>query len=423
LRRKLIQKVLLTLFILLIVALPAAAEEVNITLNGQAATFVDAYMENGVTMIDVHSFAKLSGAKVDTTTDSIGIFKNNVNLFLAVDKREAQLGGKAVQLPFAPIKSGENVYVPLRYLCDLFGYNLSWDNANAAVNIEVIETKNGMSPLEVLNKANEATQEINTYSMDGSFIIDMDMSADGQQQISMNGLTTTMSGQIQNQPMEVYLIQTMELPILLGQEDSQMIMETYMTEEKMYFKSSDQPWTVQDMVIPPEFWQEQQNIQSNPLEAAAQMKEMGIILTFSDDVVVDDKEYYVVNALLDMDSFREAGLQIMEQVMGSMPNQDIDLAKLEEIIDQILSEGKIDYYYTSLINKETFISDILLLDMKFDLPISLPEIADSFTDDDTTALPQTMHIKMKMTGEFRIKDIGKPFEAPNVKDAIPFPTI
>lgn len=417
-QRKLMQTFLFLLIFVFIAVLPATAEEIKLNLSGQPASFVDMYMENGVTMIGLNSFAKLSGAQIDSSVpNSLSISKGNINLVIALDKRDALLNEKTIQLPSTPIKSGEEIYIPLRFICNLFGYEVKWDNTNATVELTIHETKDGMTPQELIAKASQASQEINTYSLDGSYTINMAISGDGHEQMNINGLTTTMKGQIQNQPLQTHLIQTMEFPGLPSQDDSQMIIETYMTEEKMYFKFPEQPWTVQDMPISPEFWQQQQNLQSNPLEAAAQVNELGGILSFSDDTVVDDKEYYVVNAVVNMDNFRDSYQQIMQQVMGSMPLPSSESEKIEQIMEQFLQEAKIDYYYKSFINKQTFLNDIVKLDMNLDFSLDLTDLADSGSSPD---MPQTIHMKMNMQGQFRIKDVGKPFIAPDVKDAVPF---
>ena len=45
----------------------------------------------------------------------------------------------------------------------------------------------------------------------------------------------------------------------------EMVMETFMNQEKMYMKLPEQEdWLVQDLPFSPEFWKQQQDIQSDP---------------------------------------------------------------------------------------------------------------------------------------------------------------
>lgn len=421
-QRKIFQTLLLICIILLLGAQPVTASEVKITLNGQPATFVNTYLERGITRISLNSFAKLSGVQIDIlTANTLNVSKNNIKLTLSLNKTEALLNGNTISLPAAPVKSAEEIFVPLRTLCNIFGYDLKWDSATETIELIINESKDGMTPQELLVKSNQASQEINTYSMDGDFTIDVEVNGANDKQVTMNGLKTNMLGQIQNQPFQAYLIQTIELPSLPGLENSQMITETYMTEGKIYVKVPDQAWTVQDMAIPPELWQQQQNIQSNLLDTLVQGNTLGGILSFSDDVTTDGEEYYVLNSVMNMDNFREAYEQILQLVMGSMPGPSEVPEEFQQIIEQILEGAKIDYFSTSLINKQTFLCDLTKFDMNLDFSIDPSQLKNSETTEEITEVPETIQIKMKMKGELSIKDVGEPFIAPDVKDAVPFP--
>ncbi|HHU31741.1 MAG: DUF6612 family protein [Zhaonellaceae bacterium] len=421
-QRKIFQTLLLICMILLLGAQPATASEVKIMLNGQPATFVNSYLERGITMISLNSFAKLSGAQIESlTANTLNISKNNINLALSLNETEAQLNGNTILLPTVPVKTAEEIFVPLRTLCNIFGYELKWDGATETIELTINETKDGMTPQELLVKTNQASQEIDTFSLDGSFTIDMEVTSGNEKQVTMSGLKTTMLGQIQNQPLQVHLIQTMELPTLPGQESSQMITETYMTEEKIYFKVPGQAWAVQDMPISPELWQQQRNIQSSLLDALNQGNALGGILSFSDDVIVNDKEYYVLNSAMNMDNFREAYEQIWQLVMGSMTSPSGDPEEFQQIVEQIMEGAKIDYYATTFINKQTFLCDLTKFDINLDLLIDLSQMANNEPAEVGTEIPETIQMKMKMKGEFEIKDVGEPFVAPDVKDAVPLP--
>jgi hypothetical protein len=97
------------------------------------------------------------------------------------------------------------------------------------------------------------------------------------------------------------------------------------------------------------------------------MKEMGIFLNYGNDVTVNDTDYYVVNATLDMDKFKEGYQQILQQVMQGM-SQDPASESPEDMQKQLMEvfeNALIDYSYSVLINKETLISDIIYFDAQF----------------------------------------------------------
>ena len=416
-KRKLLPTMLFLLVFVFIAALPATAEEIKLNLNGQPVTFADIYMENGVTMISLNSFAQVSGVNLTSSgSNALSLTKNNTTLILTLGKKDAVLNGKTIQLPAPPVKSGDETFVSLRSLADIFGYEVKWNKEKATVELAINETKDGMTLQDLLVKASQAAQNINTYALNGNYIMNITIINDDEQQMSINGLTTTMTGQIQQKPLQAYLIQRVEFPEFLGLEDSQLVTETYMTEDKMYIKSQDGSWTVQEMPLPAEFWQQQQNLQSNPLEITTQMTELGGTLSFSDNTTIDGKDYYVVNATYDMDDLRSVYSQVFQQVMSSMPYQTEDYEKIKQVIEKFLENAKMNYLYKSFINKETFLSEKGQLDMKLDFTIDLSEIAQ---EELSSEIPQKLQMKIDLQGQFNIIDAGKPFTAPDVKDAVP----
>jgi hypothetical protein len=76
---------------------------------------------------------------------------------------------------------------------------------------------------------------------------------------------------------------------------------------------------------------------------------------------------------------------------------------------------------TTFINKQTFLCDLTKFDINLDLLIDLSQMANNEPAEVGTEIPETIQMKMKMKGEFEIKDVGEPFVAPDVKDAVPLP--
>ena len=151
-----------------------------------------------------------------------------------------------------------------------------------------------------------------------------------------------------------------------------------------------------------------------PLKAAELMKEMGIFLNYGNDVTVNDTDYYVVNATLDMDKFKEGYQQILQQVMQGM-SQDPASESPEDMQKQLMEvfeNALIDYSYSVLINKETLISDIIYFDAQLQLTMEIPR-----DEEPDVSEPQEFKMNMKMKGDFTITDLGGPFKAPVVSNA------
>lgn len=417
------RKFILTLaFVLLLAfaAVPAfASENVQLQVNGDAVSPPCVSLVDSVSMIPLDTYVGLAGADVQWTSDSeFVITENGVNLSMTLGKKEASLDGGALTLPLEPFKTEEGVFIPLRAVSDAFGFVVDWDGEQRLVTLTRSETRDGMTVSDLLAKSTEASKTFNTYAMEGLFKIDMDVEADGEAvEETPQNMTSKVSGQIQNDPLSVYMKQTIDSGIVdpeTGEKISEMVVETFMNQEKMYMKLPEQEdWIVQDMPFSPEFWKQQQDIQSDPLKAAALMKEMGIFLNYGNDVTVNDTDYYVVNATLDMDKFKEGYQKLFQQVLQGMP-QEANNGSPESMqeIQEVFENALLDYSYSVLINKETLISDIIYFDAQLQMTMEIPR-----GEEPDVSAPQEFNMNMKMKGDFTITDLGGPFNAPDVSTA------
>lgn len=410
----------------LLLAIPAMAagaaveNKVNFEVNGDPVIAAQLVNKDGVSMVAANTFARFAGATVEWTSDNtFTITENGTTMSFTVGKKEALLGDKSVTLPVVPVRSGEEVLLPLRFVTNAFGFEVAWDAQQRAISLNREETKDGMTPSELLAKSTLASQKYNTYGMEGNMDINMQVMADGKKVEEAPGkMSMTMSGQIQSQPMQIYMKQNMAVPAATEQMP-EMTVETYLTEDKMYMKAPGQEWTVMDMPFGPEFWKQQQDIQSDPLKAAAQMKEMGMLLNFGNDVTVNGKDYYVVNASLDMNKFRQSIDKILQQALAGMPQEAgaVSPEEMQQQIQKFMNNAFIDYYYTILVNKETLISDFVKASMQMNFAMNtsdLPQPEGAAQED----MPKEVKMNMNMQGEFQITDLGKPFAAPDVSKAV-----
>ncbi len=416
------KKLIVTLaFVLLMVSASLtafAAENVQLQVNGDAVPAPEMYLENDVSMLSVDNYVRFAGADVHMSNDNeFVITENGETLSLSVGKKEALQGENLISLPVEPIKTGDNIFIPLRAVSNAFGFEVGWDGEQRLVTLTRSETRNGMSVSDLLVKSTAAAQDYNTYSMEGLFNIDMDVTMDGKadEQMPIN-VTSKLNGQIQNDPFQVYMNQTITPA---GDNDLEAaVVETYMNQEKMYINVPEQGWIVQDMPFSPEFWKQQQDIQSDPLKTAAQMKEMGILLNFGNDVTVNDKDYYVVNATLDMDKFKQGYQQILQQAMQGMPQDAVseDPADIERQMQELLENAKLDYNYSVLINKETLVSDIIKFDARMEMAMENPEPVNT-DGEQADNVPQKINMDMKMKGDIAITELGGSFITPDISSA------
>jgi len=416
LSRKALITVILVLMMSLMAALPAmAAEKINLNVNGESSVALEVYGQNGVGMISAADFVRLAGA--DLTWDSDTKFTINENgdiMALVVGQKEASLNGEPITLPAAPVVTAGQAYVPLRFVAETFGYEVKWDEKQQLVLMNREETRDGLTPLEIVAKSGAATQEINTYSMNGNIKLAINAVADGANatpgQVNMD---VQLKGQIQNDPLQVYTQQIIPASEETGMPE--MAVETYMTTEKMYVKMPGQDWVAQDIPFNPEFWQQQMDIQSNPIKAAQQMKEMGMFMSFGNDVTIGEQDYYAVNATLDMEKFNESMPDLMQQMvqgLGGQPSDDQNSGQAQ-LLQQMLEGMEMEYHYTVLINKETLITDVIKLDARIKMDMEMPQTEETAEQQG----PKVLKLDMHMVGDLNITDPGVPFNAPDVSDA------
>ncbi|WP_027365331.1 copper amine oxidase N-terminal domain-containing protein [Desulfotruncus alcoholivorax] len=400
------------IFLMFSTALPAfASQALKLRVNDDVVPSPGITMVNGSSMIPVDTYARFAGADVkwDSASD-FTIKENDTTMQFTVGKKEAMLADKPVTLTVQPVKTGDTVLIPVRSVCEAFGFQVGWVNDQSTTTLSRSETRDGMTVYDVLAKSTAAGQKFNTYSVDGLFNINMNVTADGKvdKQTPQN-VTSKLTGQMQNKPFQVYMKQTVT-PVD-GDNAQPMDVETYMTREKMYIKVPGQGWLVQDMPFSPEFWKQQQDIQSDPLKVVEQMKEMGILLNFGNDVAVNDQEYYVVNATLDMAKFKEGLQKIIQQATQAMPQDTANTADMQQQMQKLFENAKMDYDYSVLINKKTFITDIVNFDARLEMLMNNPASAGDNQ-------PKQVKMDMKYNGTINITKLGGPFTAPDVSAAV-----
>ncbi|MFZ5643436.1 MAG: DUF6612 family protein [Bacillota bacterium] len=391
-------------------SVPAMAEDVKVNVNSDSLNSTGMYITDGVTMAGLDDYIRFAGADYKwATPDTVVINEDGKELSLTIGQLTAILDGKEVKLPKAAVKNSGRVMIPLRFVSDAFGYNVAWNGSQYLVSLSRKETKDGMTPEELLAKAGQESQKVNTYTMSGSMDIDIDLSAGEEGKMPPQKVKTDLTGQFQNNPLKVHMKQTIKPEEKIPGMDN-MAIETYMTENKMYMKMPGQEWTVMDMPFPADFIKQQQDIQSNPLKAVEQMKEMGMLCNYGNDITIDGQDYYVVNATLDMQKFREGIQKIAGEAMKSLPAgaSGGDQAQAQKLMEEMFKNMEIDYFCTSYINKKTLISDLIKMDMKLKFDMSIT------ADQKTEKISMSQNAK----GEFRITDLGKPFAAPDVSKAV-----
>ncbi|NLI13058.1 copper amine oxidase N-terminal domain-containing protein [Pelotomaculum propionicicum] len=400
------------LMLLAVTSFPSfAAGNPQLQVNGDIVPAPGLSLENSISMIPVDVYARLAGADTDSSADAVTITENGTTMQMTLGSQEAILGDKSVSLPAEPVNKDGSILIPLRAVSSAFGFEVGWDAEKRLVTLTRSETRDGLSVSDLLAKSTEASLVYNTYSMEGLVNIGLDLTTDGKaDRQAPRSMTTKLTGQIQNKPLQVYMNQIITMPGA-GGTNQETTVEVFMTQEKMYIKAPGQGWMASPMPFSPEFWQQQQDIQSDPLKAAALLKEMGILLNFGNDTVVDGTGYYVVNATMDMDKFKQGYEKILQQAVQSLPQgAPANPAEMQAVMQKLLENAQFDYSYSVLINKETLISDIIKFDGRMIITLDNPQAGAS-------GEPGQMKMDMRFKGDMSISGLGGAFIAPDVSSA------
>lgn len=96
------------------------------------------YLAGETMLVPLRSMAEALGATVsfDETAGSVTATKDGSSVVLIPGSQAAMKNGTAVQLPAAPVRDGDTVLVPLRFVAEAFGTSVKWDGAAKRVTAE-----------------------------------------------------------------------------------------------------------------------------------------------------------------------------------------------------------------------------------------------------------------------------------------------
>lgn len=115
--------------------------KINVRLNDKCIAFTDAFpeLQNGSTMVPLRALVESMGAKVENLTDGsikISIGTTVIDLKVgdkAVSVQKAEGDKQTLTLAVAPYINGDRTYVPLRFVSEVFGYDVLWDQTYQTV--------------------------------------------------------------------------------------------------------------------------------------------------------------------------------------------------------------------------------------------------------------------------------------------------
>ena len=401
-------KRLVLLFIIgalvLLLAVPSAlaSNPVSLSLNGQVVQ-TNIQVENGVSFISAEALAMIAGVAVSQ--------EGNVPIRQFFEARGGEVSWDAQQRQVV----------------------VSWGGAVVDVTDNQVEqTEQGVTRNadELMLRTTELLVEANTYRMQGTALINMNASAAGEA-LEIPQMELSIAGVYQHQPSAMHMIQTMDISGLLEglspEEmamlglDSAMITEIVWLNDAIYQKMPgfDQ-WIVQDL-SEMGIMEELNNLtQFTPQQSLEMMQELGIANILGQDAVIDGVEYYTVRNYIDNATFKDImeelleGFGLEEIFSAGIPLEGIGIELSEEeqremqmTINAVLENMEISFAVVTYINKETLMSERMVLDM--DIKFSLPD----------GLLPEgPMNFDMTMKMDLVMYDFGTEIQLPDVSNAV-----
>ncbi|MEK3986336.1 copper amine oxidase N-terminal domain-containing protein [Paenibacillus sp. FSL K6-3166] len=143
---------LITLLIFSVFSITASAASrppsyVSVVMDGQKFWFPDAQAfidENGRTLVPVRFIAESLGAKVgwESKSQTIPIERSDQSIILTIGSNLATVNGKEVAFDTKAILNGGRTFVPLRFVSEVLGATVEWDNSTSTVFIFTKEDAN-----------------------------------------------------------------------------------------------------------------------------------------------------------------------------------------------------------------------------------------------------------------------------------------
>lgn len=362
-------------------------------------------VKDGITFIQLEELEKVLGANTSFSSSDnwATISKNGKVIKMFVGENWAYIDGEKIEMPAAVLKNDKGIMVPLRFIAENLGFSLAWDKSSRVVKINYDEKREGMSVEEVFLKASQKMNGFKKYRMVSEAEFDLKIEGLPEETNGNVNIKAASSSEsfYQKEPLAMYVKQKilMELPPEMTGDSRQesVDMESLFVGNNYYMRMGEKGWIKMDMSgLNLEQVIEKYN-SSNPAVMMQIIKDWGMISVFRDDKVIDGKEYWVINTVVDKDKFMNEYEKFMGAFMQSMPSET----------KQIMKDASFDFNCISYINKETFINEMTEMDMKMKMGMEVPEAKGQ-----KVWLYGTAHMKGYIT------DFDKDFALPDVSGAL-----
>lgn len=116
----------------------SAQQSIGVTVNGQPVTLSPAPMERGGRVfVPLRGVFEHLGATVVYANGQINATRDRRQISLSVGSTQATVAGRPVTIDEAPFIVGASTYVPLRFVAQALGAQVTWDGSNDVVAVNM----------------------------------------------------------------------------------------------------------------------------------------------------------------------------------------------------------------------------------------------------------------------------------------------
>jgi len=405
--------IVLSLLLLAMLAVPATAAPAPVfSLNVNGAPYDgEFFVTDGTTMIPLDFVSSIIDARATVENEQIKIVKDNSVLLLKLNSKEADFNQNREVMLQAPVMNNEIYMVPLRYVLESFGNQVGWDAATYEI---TVNTAAQSAADQIFTRISEAMVKSNSYKMTAETTMQMDMSADGQnQQMTMSG---TVNASVQQEPVLIVMETVINVDELSGTDEeipADLLKTQMVFNEDGYFMTmpGQEGWVKLDTEgIDFNKIMEQYGSQ-DPVKSIMQMKEYGAVITLEDDQVIDGKTYGVIHIVMGQEAIKNLLNDILGQtgILGLGTGTE-ESAEVGAMMQELFSSIKADMDYDIVYDKDTLLPSAMSLDSVISMNMTIPA-------DEANGTPASeMQMKVNQKADYQMYDYGIAFPVPVIDD-------
>lgn len=110
---------------------------IEVYVNDQPVSFDSGppFIIEGTTMVPIRFIAEALGAQVswDSKNQSVSLTKQDININLTINQKEALVNGQSKKLTQAPVIQNNRTYVPLRFISDKMRKDVEWEQSQRMI--------------------------------------------------------------------------------------------------------------------------------------------------------------------------------------------------------------------------------------------------------------------------------------------------